>query len=68
MAQVCAQCLDLSLDKIHISETNIDKVPNAGPTGGSVSNDIYGMAIKVYSCINDSTVYNYMHYRMLVNR
>ena len=47
MAQVCAHCLDIPIDRIHISETNIDKVPNSAPTGGSVNNDIYGMAIKV---------------------
>ena len=47
MAQVCACCLDIPIDRVHISETNIDKVPNSAPTGGSVSNDIYGMAIKV---------------------
>ena len=47
MAQVCARCLDIAIDRIHISETNIDKVPNSAPSGGSVGNDIYGMAIKV---------------------
>ncbi|XP_019849927.1 PREDICTED: xanthine dehydrogenase/oxidase-like isoform X2 [Amphimedon queenslandica] len=46
MAQVCARCLDIPINRIHVSETNIDKVPNSAPTGGSINNDIYGMAIK----------------------
>ena len=34
------------MDKIHISETSTDKVPNASPTAASVSTDLYGMAVK----------------------
>ena len=34
------------MDKIHISETNTDKVPNSSPTAASVSTDLYGMAVK----------------------
>ena len=34
------------MDKVHISETSTDKIPNTSPTAASVSTDIYGMAVK----------------------
>ena len=36
----------MPIDKVHISETSSDKVPNASPTAASVSSDLYGMAVK----------------------
>ena len=47
MVQVCSHCLNIPLEKIHISETNTDKVPNATATAASISSDLYGMAVKV---------------------
>ena len=47
MIQVCARCLDISTEKIHITETVINCVANASQTAGSVSCDLNGMAIKV---------------------
>ena len=44
--QVCAHCLNVPMDKIHISESSTDKVPNSTPTAASVSTDLYGMAVK----------------------
>ena len=36
----------MPIEKIHISETSTDKVPNSSSTGASVSTDMYGMAVK----------------------
>lgn len=47
MVQVCSHCLSIPINKIHISESSVDKVPNASPTAASVSSDINGMAVKV---------------------
>ena len=47
MIQVGSHCLNIPVDKIHISETNTDKVPNATATAASVSSDLYGMAVQV---------------------
>ena len=47
MVQVCARCLSLPVEKIHISETSTDKIPNASPTAASTGSDLNGMAIKV---------------------
>ena len=47
MVQVCAHCISLPVEKIHIMETSTDKAPNANPTITSVSSDLNGMAIKV---------------------
>ena len=44
--QVCSHCLNLPMDRIHISETSSDKVPNTSPTAASVSTDLNGMAVK----------------------
>ena len=47
MIQVASRILRVPQEKIHISETSTHTVPNASPTGGSVSSDLNGMAIKV---------------------
>ena len=36
----------MPMEKVHISETSTDKVPNTSPTAASVSTDVYGMAVK----------------------
>ncbi|QQP55882.1 Xanthine dehydrogenaselike, partial [Caligus rogercresseyi] len=43
--QVASQVLGIPIDKIHISETSTDKVPNGSVTGASVGTDIYGQAV-----------------------
>lgn len=45
MIQVASQCLGLPHDQIHIAETATTTVPNATSTAGSMSNDLYGMAV-----------------------
>ncbi|KAA8499059.1 Xanthine dehydrogenase [Porphyridium purpureum] len=45
MIQVAATELRISAEKVFISETATDKVPNASPTAASASSDMYGMAI-----------------------
>lgn len=49
MCQVAATELGVALDKVFISETATDKVPNASPTAASASSDMYGMAVR-YAC------------------
>ncbi|KDD74612.1 molybdopterin-binding domain of aldehyde dehydrogenase, partial [Helicosporidium sp. ATCC 50920] len=44
VAQVVAQRLGLPLDRVHVSDTATDKVPNASPTAASASSDMYGAA------------------------
>lgn len=46
MAQVAAHELGISLDKIHISETNTSVVANTSATAASASSDLNAMAIK----------------------
>lgn len=46
VCQVAATTLGLPLEKVFISETATDKVPNASPTAASSSSDLYGMAVK----------------------
>eukprot|EP01025_Chloroclados_australasicus_P046435 TRINITY_DN5123_c0_g1_i6.p1 TRINITY_DN5123_c0_g1~~TRINITY_DN5123_c0_g1_i6.p1 ORF type:complete len:1400 (-),score=162.31 TRINITY_DN5123_c0_g1_i6:601-4416(-) len=45
MCQVAAQEFNIPLDKVFVSETSTDKVPNASPTAASASADLYGMAV-----------------------
>ncbi|XP_047530210.1 xanthine dehydrogenase-like [Vanessa atalanta] len=45
MIQVASQVLQVDVSKIHISEMATDKVPNSQPTAGSMSSDLYGMAV-----------------------
>lgn len=48
MVQVCSCLLGIPPSKIHIAETSSSVVPNASPTAGSYSTDLYGMAVKVH--------------------
>jgi xanthine dehydrogenase/oxidase len=45
MAQVAAHELGVPVSQVFIAETSTDKVPNASPTAGSASTDLYGMAV-----------------------
>jgi xanthine dehydrogenase/oxidase len=45
MIQIASQALNIPLDKVHISETSTDKVPNTMPSAASVSADLNGMAV-----------------------
>lgn len=45
MIQVASRALEIDYTKIHISEMSTDKVPNSSPTAGSISSDLYGMAV-----------------------
>ncbi|ODM98964.1 Xanthine dehydrogenase/oxidase [Orchesella cincta] len=45
MIQVASRTLKISSDKIHISETSTDKVPNTSPTAASAGSDLNGMAV-----------------------
>lgn len=47
MLQVASRALEIPMDKIHISETATDKVPNTSPTAASSGSDINGMAVLV---------------------
>lgn len=45
MIQVAAKTLQIPIEKIHISETSTDKVPNTSPTAASAGSDLNGMAV-----------------------
>lgn len=45
MIQVAARTLKIPTDRIHISETSTDKVPNTSASAASFTSDINGMAI-----------------------
>ena len=45
MVQVAARSLGIAHEKVRISETLTNVVPNATPTAGSMGTDLYGMAI-----------------------
>ena len=45
MTQVCATALGVPVERIHISGTDTDKVPNTMPTAASASSDLNGMAV-----------------------
>ncbi|KAJ8911677.1 hypothetical protein NQ315_005756 [Exocentrus adspersus] len=45
MIQVASRELDIPVEKIHISETATDKVPNTSPTAASSGSDLNGMAV-----------------------
>lgn len=47
MIQVASRALEIPVEKIHISETATDKVPNTSPTAASVGSDVNGMAVLV---------------------
>ncbi|CAF1125466.1 unnamed protein product [Rotaria sordida] len=46
MISIAAEVLGCDVDRIRISETATDKVPNASSTGASVSSDLNGMAVR----------------------
>ena len=43
--QVAARAFGIPVEKVHISETSTDKVPNTSPTAASVQSDLNGMAV-----------------------
>lgn len=45
MVQIASRVLDIPMEKIHISETATDKVPNATTTSASSSSDLNGPAV-----------------------
>lgn len=45
MIQVASNALEVDIERVHISETATDKVPNSSPTAASISSDLYGMAV-----------------------
>lgn len=45
MIQVASKMLEIPTDRIHISETSTDKVPNSTPTAASFSSDLNGTAV-----------------------
>lgn len=47
VAQVVAEEFGIDLDRVKISATTTDKVPNTGPTAASAGSDLNGMAAKV---------------------
>lgn len=49
MVQICGRCLGVAPERVYISETSTNTVPNSSPTAGSMSSDLYGMAVKVGS-------------------
>ncbi|XP_063789020.1 aldehyde oxidase 1-like isoform X2 [Pseudophryne corroboree] len=47
--QIASRELHIPISYVYISETSTVSVPNSIPTGGSISTDVYGMAVK-YAC------------------
>lgn len=47
MIQVASRALGIRVEKIHISETATDKVPNTISTAASLGSDLNGMAVLV---------------------
>lgn len=45
MIQVASRALDVPPEKIHITETSTDKVPNTSATAASAGSDLNGMAV-----------------------
>jgi len=43
--QIASASLGIPVDKVYISETATDKIPNSSATAGSMGSDIYGMAV-----------------------
>lgn len=46
MVSIAAEVLGCDINRVRISETSTDKVPNTSPTAASVSSDINGMAVR----------------------
>lgn len=54
MLQVASHALQIPVDRIHISETSTDKVPNTSATAASSGSDLNGMAVlNACQTIND---------------
>ena len=49
MIAIAAEVLRCDIDRIRISETATDKVPNTSPTAGSTGSDLNGMAVR-FAC------------------
>ncbi|KAI0562191.1 Aldehyde oxidase/xanthine dehydrogenase [Gracilaria domingensis] len=47
ICQIAASELGIPLEKVFVSETATDKIPNASPTAASASSDMYGMAVQI---------------------
>ena len=47
MIQVCARCLGVPPERVHVLDTSTTTVANSSPTAASSSTDLYGMAVKV---------------------
>lgn len=47
MIQIASRILEIPMEKIYISETATDKVPNTSATAASASSDLNGMAVMV---------------------
>lgn len=47
MIQVASRALNVPVEKIHISESATDKVPNTSATAASSGSDLNGMAVLV---------------------
>ncbi|CAG9815391.1 unnamed protein product, partial [Phaedon cochleariae] len=45
MVQVASRALGIPVERIHISDTATDKVPNTSPTAASAGSDLNGMAV-----------------------
>ena len=45
--QVASRALGIPKERIHISETSTDKVPNTSPTAASTGSDLNGIAVQV---------------------
>lgn len=46
MVAIAAEVLRCDVNRVRVSETSTDKVPNTSPTGASVSTDLNGMAVR----------------------
>ena len=46
MVSIATEILGCDVNRVRISETSTDKVPNTSPTAGSVSSDLNGMAVR----------------------
>jgi xanthine dehydrogenase molybdopterin-binding subunit B len=46
MISIAVEVLGCDIDRVRISETSTDKVPNTSATSGSISSDLNGMAVR----------------------
>jgi xanthine dehydrogenase/oxidase len=47
MISIAAEVLHCNVNRVRISETSTDKVPNTSPTAASASSDLNGMAVQI---------------------